>query len=124
MQARLQPALSPPEQVATFCVGVAEYCFEAEAWCEGAEGLQLQNMQMCNVGLSPYQSYSIMPRLSWDHTQSSGDRARADLVKFWILSRLSSTERAKARLWENQARRCSVGVHYGGESTMLLLRMH
>lgn len=27
---------------------------------------------------------------------------RADLIKFWILSRLSSTERAKARLWENQ----------------------
>lgn len=28
--------------------------------------------------------------------------ARADLFKFWVLSRVSSTERAKARLWENQ----------------------
>ncbi|KAK9843537.1 hypothetical protein WJX81_008012 [Elliptochloris bilobata] len=25
-----------------------------------------------------------------------------DLIKFWVMSRLSSTERAKARLWENQ----------------------
>ena len=110
MQARLQPALSAPEQVAISCVGVAEYHIEAETWCEGAEGLQLQNMQICIVGLSHTKVLTVMSRLRWDCTQTSGGGARADLVKFWILSRLSSTERAKARLWENQARRCSMGL--------------
>lgn len=41
---------------------------------------------------------------------------RADLVKFWILSWLSSTERAKARLWENQVRRCSMGMRRAAAS--------
>ena len=53
-----------------------------------------------------------------ESSMSSGGAVRADLVKFWILSRLSSTERAKARLWENQVRRCSVGMQRAAASTV------
>lgn len=94
------------------CVGLAKFQIKAGTWCESAEeGPQLYDLRICNIRLSHAKTISVLSRLSWDYTQSSGGRARADLVKFWILSRLSSTERAKARLWENQARRCSMGVH-------------
>jgi hypothetical protein len=41
------------------------------------------------------------------------------LVLFWVFSKLASTERAKARLWQNQE--IKYGTLIPGDSIMMLL---